>query len=389
MKTQRMKAKRMKTQRFLLAICILLSMAAGMVGCGKGAGESKVQITCSIKKDMEFGSTQFIVAPEEFINAGFEFGDSCKVEFSNGQCFENVPFYNGYYGKTGELAIVAYPGYEFNVFARCQGNSSWDEFELSDGDMATITLIQKDKFDDTQDALSMVYSDDREHYSSDAVFANFRAMSGGNLKPDMFYRGASPFDNQYNRASFINEFIEEYGIKYVLDLADTEEKIAGYSEKEDFKSDYAASLYDNGDVYLAGLSASYRSDNYVTKTVAMLKEMINHQGPFYIHCTEGKDRTGFICMLLECIGGCSYDELKYDYMETYFNYYGILESSDPEKYRSVVEVKFNDMIFWLAGVDKEEDATVDKLKQGAHDYLINGGMSEEEYLALVELLCVE
>ena len=377
---------RMKFKRILLAICILLLAAIGMIGCGKENGGRRVQITCSIKKDTEFGSTQFLIAPEKFIDAGFEYGDSCLVEFSNGKHFENVPFFNGYYGRTGDLAIVAYPGYEFDVLARCQGKSIWDEAGFADTDVATITLSEKGKFKNIQDTLGMIYSDKREEYSSDEEYANFRSMNGGNLKPDMFYRGTSPFDNQYNRAQYSDDLIEENGIKYILDLADTNEKIAGYREKDDFKSVYAASLYDKGNVYVAGLSASYRTEDFSQKAVTMLNEMTKHQGPFYIHCTEGKDRTGFVCILLECMAGWSYDEIERDYMQTYENYYGISKTSEPEKYKSVVNVKLNDMIFWLAGVDNEEDVTSEKLKEGAHDYLISSGMSEEEYQKLVDII---
>ena len=378
----------MKLRRIIFALCILLVTATGMAGCENENAGRKVQITCSIKKNTEFGSTQFLAAPEEFIDAGFEYGDSCLVEFSGGKHFENVPFYNGYYGKAGDLAIVAYPGYEFDVFAICQGNSIWDEAGLTEQDKATITLSEKGKFKNIQDALGMTYSEKREEYSSDEEFANFRPMSGGNLKPGMFFRGVSPFDNQYNRAQYSNDLIEENGIKYILDLADIDKKIAGYREKEDFNSLYAASLYDEGNVYVAGLSASYRTEDFSVKTVAMLNEMTNHQGPFYIHCTEGKDRTGFVCILLECMAGCSYDEIETDYMQTYENYYGISKTSEPEKYNSVVDVKLNDMIFWLAGVDKKDDVTSEKLQEGAHEYLVNSGMSEEEYQKIVDFITV-
>lgn len=37
--------------------------------------------------------------------------------------------------------------------------------------------------------------------------------------------------------------------------------------------------------------------------------MMNSQGPVYIHCTEGKERTGFVCVLLEALAGASYDEI--------------------------------------------------------------------------------
>ena len=47
--------------------------------------------------------------------------------------------------------------------------------------------------------------------------------------------------------------------------------------------------------------------------------MTGQEGPCYIHCTEGKDRTGFVCLLLEALCGANYGELRDDYMTTYAN----------------------------------------------------------------------
>ena len=60
-----------------------------------------------------------------------------------------------------------------------------------------------------------------------------------------------------------------------------------------------------------------------------LRDLIEHKGPYYISCTEGKDRTGFVCLLLEALAGATFDEIETDYMKTYENYYGITKQSEP------------------------------------------------------------
>ena len=42
-----------------------------------------------------------------------------------------------------------------------------------------------------------------------------------------------------------------------------------------------------------------------------------------VHCTEGKDRAGFVSAVLECLMGATADEVIADYMVTFFNYYGV------------------------------------------------------------------
>ena len=54
-------------------------------------------------------------------------------------------------------------------------------------------------------------------------------------------------------------------------------------------------------------------------------ELIQHDGPVYIHCTAGKDRTGFVCMALEALAGASYQQIGDDYIITYDNYCTIRE----------------------------------------------------------------
>ena len=377
----------MKMKKGLILTIFTILMMVVISGCEKKDSTGKTGIRCSISKEPEFKSTYIMAKIVGASESGFEYGDSLVLEFSNGQRFEDVPLYSGYYGKTGELAIVDYPGYKYNVFARCQGNSTWEEFEFEEGDSVTVTLFKKAKYKDIEEALNMVYSNEREDYSDDAIFSNFRVMEGGKMKKNMFYRGASPVDNQYKRADTTDELIKEADIQYVIDLADTNEKLLGYFEKEDFKSEYALNLFNSGKVCTAGLGSSYRSEEYAKKTVAALRNMLNNDGPYYIHCTEGKDRTGFVCMLLESIAGFSYDELKNDYMKTYENYYGISEKSNPAKYKSVVDVKYNDIILWLAGAEAPEQVTTEKTADGARKYLINAGMTEEEYEKLVDILC--
>ena len=354
---------------------------------GQDAEETRSDpVTFPIYEDDEFHSVCIDIEAEEFNSYGFELGDSCNLEFSNGKKLEGVPYYNGYYGRTNEPVIVAYPNIGHIDIAYCSGDLMWQKMECHDGDTLTISVEEKGKFLNVQSAMSMVYSNDRADFADDATFANFRAMSGGDMSPDTFYRGASPFNNTMKRAGTVNDLISDHGIRYILDLADNDEKINGYFESEGFSSLYAKKLYEEGNVSLLSLSPSYRSDAFKTSLINGLREMLGKEGPYYIHCLEGKDRTGFVCMLLEALSGATAQEMEHDYMITYANYYGVIKESDPEKYDTIVDVKFADMLDWLGIMSENSGGRADDYREGARQYLLDAGMTAREVDELTLLL---
>jgi hypothetical protein len=107
--------------------------------------------------------------------------------------------------------------------------------------------------------------------------------------------------------------------------------------------------------------------------------MIELPGPCYIHCTEGKDRTGFFCLLLEAVSGASYGEIVNDYMETYKNYYGITEGS--ERWDVIVENVLEPMMRQLVG---EGDLKTADYGKAAEAWLLSAGMTRAEIDALRE-----
>ena len=104
--------------------------------------------------------------------------------------------------------------------------------------------------------------------------------------------------------------------------------------------------------------------------------MAESEGPYLVHCTEGKDRTGFVCMLLEALAGAEYDEIVKDYMITYDNYYKINAAKEKDKYEIIIKNVLDPMILSLAKGNETDVQKVD-LKTCAMDYLTEGGMSPE------------
>ena len=377
---------------FVLALLIL-----SLCACQKKKEESNPSIAdYPIEHEMEYGGVYIKIAIDDFNALGFSFGDSIDLTFDNGKKLEDIPYYNGYYVDAGEPLLIGYPGYEYIKATINYGQDLWDEFSLKvpanveglwkkavleEHNTATITLHEKGKYLPIQEASDIHYFDERERYDSDAMFANFRSMNLGKLKRDVIYRSASPCDNQHNRAPYVDALIKEAGVKTILDLADNEVKIEKYIARDDFASPYFLSLYDSDQVIPIALNMNYLSDDFGMKIVQGFNLMAEKEGPYLIHCTEGKDRTGFVAMLIEALAKASYEEIEADYMKTYANYYRIDKSNDKEKYQIILERNLDGMIAFMvndAGIDfKNCDLSI-----YAENYLQRCGMSEEQIQAL-------
>lgn len=346
-------------------------------------GEETISAEWSAIEDTEFGAVCIGCALEEFLAAGFRLGDSCDLEFSNGFRAEDVPVYDGYYSRSGSMAVVLYPGYEYPHFDRCTVGGMWALSGASASDTVRVTLREREKYLAVQQSLSMVYSTSRDDFGTDEEFANFRPLSGGKLKKDRFYRGASPVDNRYGRASTVDRLMRDAGVTFVLDLADTREKAEAF---EDYPGSCMSALDKKGNVRFLAMNMSVMSEDFGAKLLTGLRAMTEQDGPVYIHCTEGKDRTGFVCLLLECLAGADYEELEKDYMLTYRNYYRITQEGGPDKYAAVCSVKLMDLICLLTGLPDSADLASHDFRPDAENWLLRNGMTSEEVAELEKYL---
>ena len=380
--------KHKKEWIIIAALCVFLCTWL-LAACGAKEESSAdtdpgpVLTGAAVLHEHEFGGICIDISIDGFNALGFEFGDSVDIAFSNGYVMTDIPYYNGYYTLVGDPLLVGYPGSEHIKAAINSGNDLWDVAGLEEGATADITLNEKGKYLNVQEARDLVYEDDRAAYDSDEEFANFRCVSLGQMKEDTFYRSASPCDNIHNRRDYVDALMEEAGVHYVVDLADDADKLSQDVSEPDFDCPYYMNLYENGLVIPLALNMNFSSEEFKEKTLKGILAMSENEGPYLVHCTEGKDRTGFFCMLVEALAGASYQEIVDDYMITYDNYYGISESSDPEKYDILVQNLLDPMIESIVGDDSVDITTAD-LSSYAEDYLRACGMQEEQMEAFRE-----
>ena len=398
----------------ILALLIVLCTMFTFVGCGKTEpepvpdpeptpvepepqpeDEPVLEVTdLETIHETEFGGVYLKIAIDDFNSKGFKYGDSVDVTFSNGYKLEDIPYYNGYYVDAGEALLIAYPGYDYIKAAINYGDDLWERAGLrstllgaEDGRLwsvasldehstATVTLRESGKYLDNQEARDIHYSDDRTKFPSDIVFANFRNMVVGNLKPGAVYRSASPCDNQHNRATYVNDLIREAGVEAILNLSDNEEKIKKYISQDGFSCDYFLELYNAGNVVPISLNMNYLSEEFASKIANGFIALTEKEGPYLVHCTEGKDRTGFVCMLIEALAGADYQEIVDDYMVTYDNYYEINEIKDPAKYKTIKEKNIDAMLHFIVSDGSDIDSV--DLSIYARAYLKEAGMTDKQ-----------
>lgn len=328
----------------------------------------------------EFGAAMFDFTEADMTEAGFTLGDVLSITIDNKEFI--VPYYDGFYTRNGEYLCVAYPTYPSICFT---ANNTGLPQELTglEGHLVTVKMKEKGGSLDVQTALSMKYTNNRNDYSifSDEEFANARTVNVGNIVSGILYRSSSPFSNETNRAYYVSEYLEREQVRSVLNLADTEEKMLAYDMPT-----YSRTLWESGNVILCPLKADPTADDYNDRLIAALKELPSYPAPYVVHCMEGKDRTGYVCALLEGLCGATYEEIVADYLLTYYNYYYISPAKERDLCNTLVSLRLNTCLMYYAGVEDESQLPDVDYAQAFSSYLLSHGMSRQQIEALVQVL---
>ena len=361
----------------LLFVATLMMTISAISGCQKQKKEKEpVLDNYSIHHDDEFGGAYIDISIASFNDLGFKFGDSVSLAFSNDVKYENIGYYSGYYVPAGQELLVGYPGYDYIKFCINYGDDIYVSNHFDENTTVTITIYESGKFIDIEETLSISYSDDINEYDNREQFANFREINVGNIKDNLLYRGASPIDNRRKRAETVDIILEELEIKYDIDLADNRTTIDGFYQKDDFKSEYFQYLDEEEKVLPLGMAAAYKTKDFSNKMKTMFLSILNNDGPYYIHCLEGKDRTGYVCMVIEALCGASYEELIDDYFITYHNYYGIEKGT--KKYDTIKELHIDEMIRYVFDFNKTTNLLTANYHSQVNNYLLSIGLTQEQ-----------
>lgn len=357
--------------RIILLLCIALSAAC--------TDNSFNRLEAIVSGYGSFGEFVLNVDREDMEKAGFTPGD-CITATIAGSSFD-MPYYTGYFTTTGELLIVDYPNSK-NIILTAANIGLTDRFPDMENHTIRFELKEKGRYLEIENTLGMQYSNNRDDFQTDEKFANAREVTTTGMAPGLLFRSASPFDNTNNRAPFVSAFLQTNGVKTALDLTDNDVIISRYNDVPA----YSQQIIDAGDVVLCKVDANYRSKLFNETVASGLIELMNHPAPYVVHCTEGKDRTGYICALLEALAGASYDEICDDYLVTYDNYFHITLENDPGACRLLLNLRLDDAMMFFCGIDDAGQLHSIDLSQAMERHLKRYGMSAAQVQDLKNLL---
>lgn len=245
--------------------------------------------------------------------------------------------------------------------------------------ISTVRLSLKEKggFKDEYTARHLELTNVREDYPelSDEEYANFRAVSVNGMKDNVLYRSSSPIRNDLGRDEYAMAAMEKAGIRSVVNLNDSVEDMKG-------SSPYPGSYYSTCSIINPEMNYEVDTEEFAEKVKTSVLFLIQNEPPYLIHCLAGKDRTGILCAILECFAGASADEVKNDYMITFYNFYNI--TLKDAAYDITLK---NNLEKTLVKLLKIESLETGNLKESAEQYLISIGLTQEQLRDLGERLC--
>ena len=380
----------------LLLICLVVLMLVV-----SAFAEAVPEIEAGIAAVSKYGNIVLTVGPQSMRELGYEPADIVTVKINDfeidmpiGTSFTDVDsgepiccFRTNSLGievvelsiNAGNFALVngiaefriidEDPGYELVFF---------DGFDASAS--VVISMAEKQGFAEeyAMHQLGATRTNNREDYAdlSDEEYANFRAVETDGMGTDTLFRSSSPINPALNRNEEVDEALLNSLVRTVMNMADSEETLKKYA-------DYNLTNYSSCDIIALNMSIDFSSGDFQQKLAEGFRFLASHDGPYLIHCVEGKDRTGFAVGVLECLMGATADEVVQDYMLTYTNFYGIEPGT--EQYDQIAAGNIEATLSRAFDIQSiREDGT--DLSACAEKWLEDIGMSREEITALKENL---
>lgn len=303
------------------------------------------EILTTVKRIKNDGSLGLTCMPEELIDAGCRPGDIICVEISKRISLQ-IPFVEqlesigllgaclcDFGGEHLELSLKLHSG----SFAKRIGGDVGEPIKLSFGSKTESKLVTP---------VMPLFPKSQNEYASDCSFGNFRMVSVGGIAPNTLFRGCSPINpfSGVERARCVDVLCAQEKIKTIINLADSIADIQSFLEVRGEDHPFTASVLHRNCLFAVPLGVDFFDADSTQKISSVTRFMLQHKPPFYIHCNEGKDRTGIMVMLLECLMGASVFEMEQDYLTSYTNLFHVQQ--DTATYYNL-KTRFADRILFV------------------------------------------
>ena len=376
-----------KVLSLLLCAALLFALALPALA----AEPAELSATAEAAWIAKYGNVNLSLTTEEVLAAGYEYGDVVTVRYLEQElalpfCSDYADVDSGAPGLFAREDGTVMLAVRMGSFADVYGLATKTEYEdrsfswswnegIEDPLRVTVSLREAGGYHDEYVLHHFRYTDERSDYPglSDEEFANFRMVRTTGMGEGVLYRTCSPINPEHKRNTYADAAIRAAGVTVVMNLADEESVARGY---EGFDESYYATT----DFIALNMGVDVTSDSFRGKLAEGVRFFAGHPGVYAVHCTEGKDRAGFVAAVLECLMGASLEEVRADYARTFYNYYGVTPE-DP-RYEAVL----GSITTQLSTAFGLEDLTNADLAAAAAAYLKGCGVSEETLAALKQNL---
>jgi len=337
------------------------------------------RITTTVDEIGRYGAAVFCVLATEFYGAGFSSGDIVSVDL-NGKTYV-VPVCTAYTDvDNGQKALLKIE-FEDRILLAVSGETGFaQDHDIKPGDAAVITMKDKGAYLEEFKKRSIVMGTERSEYPSDEAFCNFRAVNVGLIRENFLYRGFSPVNPQENRAEYTDRLLSKTDVKTVINLdGEDRPECAKYPG-------FAESFYSTRKIVPLKMIFSTKDPGFPELLRKLVKVLLEEEGPFYIHCRYGRDRTGLLCMILEALCEADLREILEDYMLSFENIHGIERYSSKWQYQ--LRKKPLTLLTELLGEVPEEDMSGEEARSRMEKKLREiAEIQEEELIKLENKLC--
>lgn len=382
----------MKKMSRIVSLLLVLCMVLAMLPSVFAAVEPLTTEVLAIEK---YGNLDLKVKGSELLALGYQYGDLITVEM-NGKSYD-MPIGTNYSDVDNGLPVcrvVINESNDYVVLAINMGDLAttagiatktkitedpgyrWDYNEGVTVPVAVkITLKEAGGYYDEWLMHQLTRTNAREDYPtlSDAEFANFRVITTTGMGNNILYRSSSPVNPELGRNGYADAAMRDAAVKTVMNLADNEEGMKAYEG-------YADTYYSTAKVIPLNLGVDFTAPEFKEGLKKGFEFLIANEGPYLIHCNEGKDRAGFVSAILECLMGASADEVIADYMTTYKNYYGVTLGS--EQYNAIASSNIQKSLAVAFGVADITAEGVDLAAEATAFLKDEVGLTDEQIAAL-------
>lgn len=215
-------------------------------------------------------------------------------------------------------------------------------------------------------------------------YANFREVRTTGIGKNKLYRSSSPIDFSLGRNHYVDSLAQEAGVATFINLADSEGSATSYKGFE-------CTYYSTQNIVFLAMNVEFYSKPFQERLVIGYRYMIEHEGPYLVHCTYGMDRTGFTIAVLEALMGATPEEIQADYAKTFSNYLTVrdgmqipLNEEQVEFFKSVI-LRNLKAVYHAEGIEVSDTSNAD-WATATEKYLEKLGMTQEEISALKDRL---